>query len=96
MLPIFTFSRHLLATIAVLCMAMPMARAEGQIRIAGQHGITFLLLNIAQEQKLIEKHGKQQGVDVKVEWITLSGGPPSTMPCCPAISTLPAPAWGRC
>ena len=75
MLPIFSFSRRLLATIAILCMAMPMARAEGQIRIAGQHGITFLLLNIAQEQKLIEKHAKQQGVDVKVEWITLSGGP---------------------
>ena len=79
MLPIFTFSRRrLFAAIAMLCltgMAMPMARAEGQIRIAGQHGITFLLLNIAQEQKLIEKHGKQQGVDVKVEWITLAGGP---------------------
>lgn len=79
MLPILTFARRrLFAAIAMLCltgMAMPMARAEGQIRIAGQHGITFLLLNIAQEQKLIEKHAKQQGVDVKVEWITLSGGP---------------------
>ena len=43
MLPIFTFARRLLATIALLCMAMSIARAEGQIRIAGQHGITFLL-----------------------------------------------------
>ena len=46
MLPIVTFARRLLAAITLLCMAMPMARAEGQIRIAGQHGITFLLLNI--------------------------------------------------
>ncbi|MES2260454.1 MAG: ABC transporter substrate-binding protein [Pseudomonadota bacterium] len=52
----------------------PAAQAEGRIRIAEQYGVTYLLLNIAQEQKLIEKHGKQQGVDIKVEWTQLSGG----------------------
>jgi len=50
------------------------AYAEGRIRIAEQYGVTYLLLNIAQDQKLIEKHGKAQGVDVKVEWAQLSGG----------------------
>ncbi len=50
------------------------ARAEGQLRIAEQFGIVYLLLNVAQEQKLIEKHGKAAGVDVKVEWLKLSGG----------------------
>ncbi|WP_338767560.1 ABC transporter substrate-binding protein [Massilia sp. METH4] len=50
------------------------AQAEGTIRIAEQFGVTYLLLNIAQEQKLIEKHGKQNGVDVTVEWKKLSGG----------------------
>lgn len=50
------------------------AYAEGRIRIAEQYGVTYLLLNIAQDQKLIEKHGKAQGVDVKVEWTQLSGG----------------------
>jgi NitT/TauT family transport system substrate-binding protein len=50
------------------------AQAEGRIRIAEQYGVTYLLLNIAQDQKLIEKHGKAQGVDVKVEWTQLSGG----------------------
>lgn len=50
------------------------AYAEGRIRIAEQYGVTYLLLNIAQDQKLIEKHGKEQGVDVKVEWTQLSGG----------------------
>ncbi len=50
------------------------AHAEGNLRIAQQYGVTYLLLNIAQEQKLIEKYGKQNGVDVKVEWTQLSGG----------------------
>jgi NitT/TauT family transport system substrate-binding protein len=27
-----------------------------------------------QDQKLIEKHGKAQGVDIQVEWNQLSGG----------------------
>ena len=50
------------------------AHAEGQIRIAEQFGIVYLLLNVAQDQKLIEKHGKAAGVDVKVEFVQLSGG----------------------
>ena len=50
------------------------AHAEGRIRISQQYGVTYLLLNIAQEQKLIEKYGKQTGVDVQVEWTQLSGG----------------------
>jgi len=51
------------------------AQAEGRIRISQQYGVTYLLLNIAQEHKLIEKYGKQAGVDIKVEWTQLSGGP---------------------
>ena len=50
------------------------ARAEGQLRIAEQFGIVYLLLNVAQDQKLIEKHGKVAGVDIKVEFLKLSGG----------------------
>jgi len=48
--------------------------AEGQLRIAEQFGIVYLLLNVAQEQKLIEKHGKAAGVDIQVEFVKLSGG----------------------
>jgi NitT/TauT family transport system substrate-binding protein len=50
------------------------ARAEGKIRIAEQFGIVYLLLNVAQDQKLIEKHGKKQGIDIDVDWVKLSGG----------------------
>ncbi|QXZ11011.1 ABC transporter substrate-binding protein [Comamonas sp. Y33R10-2] len=47
---------------------------EGELRIAQQFGIVYLLLNVAQEQKLIEKHGKARGVDIKVQFLQLSGG----------------------
>ena len=49
--------------------------AEGQLRIAQQYGIVYLLLNVAQDQQLIEKHGKAQGVDIKVNYLQFSGGP---------------------
>ena len=63
-----------LATGLTLLVGSLAAHAEGQIRIAEQFGIVYLLLNVAQEQKLIEKHAKAQGVDAKVEWVKLSGG----------------------
>lgn len=59
---------------AGLILAATPAAAEGRIRIAEQFGIVYLLLNVAQDQKLIEKHGKAQGLDVKVEFVRLSGG----------------------
>ncbi len=53
--------------------ALP-ARAEGRLRIAEQFGIVYLLLNVAQDQGLIEKQGKAHGLDIKVEFVKLSGG----------------------
>lgn len=62
-------------TLTAVALAVPTpARAEGRIRIAEQFGIVYLLLNIARDQQLIEKHGKAEGVDIKVEWLKLSGG----------------------
>ena len=61
------------------------AHAEGQIRIAQQFGIGYLILDVVQDQKLIEKYGKQQGVDIKVEWNSISAAtcykPPPRWPC---------------
>ncbi|QNK72955.1 ABC transporter substrate-binding protein [Variovorax sp. PAMC28562] len=70
------FARKSVSLIAGLGLALGSlaAHAEGQIRIAEQFGIVYLLLNIAQDQKLIEKHAKAAGIDAKVEWIKLSGG----------------------
>ncbi|MFP1945378.1 ABC transporter substrate-binding protein [Lonsdalea quercina] len=49
------------------------AKAEGNLRIAQQFGIGYLILDVVRDRQLIEKHGKQQGVDINVEWRTLSG-----------------------
>jgi NitT/TauT family transport system substrate-binding protein len=76
--------------------APTVAHAEGEIRIAEQFGIVYLLLNVVRDQHLIEKHGKQQGLDIKVDWTQLSAARRSTMRCCPVPSTLPAPASARC
>ena len=65
----------LVAAAAALALgASSAAQAEGKIRIAEQFGIVYMLLNVAQDQKLIEKHGKKQGVDIDVDWVKLSGG----------------------
>lgn len=69
--PFYKFAAAL--GLATLVAAVP-AHAEGKLRIAQQFGLTYLLLNVAQDQKLIEKHGRQLGVPVDVEWLQLSGG----------------------
>lgn len=63
------------ALVAGLSLSTLSAHAEGKIRIAEQFGIVYLLLNVAQDQQLIEKHGKAAGVDIQVERVQLSGGP---------------------
>ena len=63
------------ASILIGSLAAPQsAHAEGQIRIAEQFGIVYLLLNVVRDQQLIEKHGKAEGLDIKVDWQQLSGG----------------------
>ncbi len=70
-----TLKMKLVAAAAALALgASSGAQAEGKIRIAEQFGIVYMLLNVAQDQKLIEKHGKKQGVDIDVDWVKLSGG----------------------
>ena len=49
------------------------AAAEGRISIAQQFGIGYLILDVVRDQKLIEKHGKQAGLDIQVDWNSISG-----------------------
>jgi NitT/TauT family transport system substrate-binding protein len=67
-----TRSKHLLTALA-LATASLAVQAEGSISIAQQFGIGYLILDVVQDQKLIEKHGKAQGLDIKVEWSQISG-----------------------
>jgi NitT/TauT family transport system substrate-binding protein len=71
-IPFLKFAAALL--LPVLALSAASAHAEGQLRIAQQFGVVYLLLNVAQDQKLIEKHGQKLGVPVKVEYVQLSGG----------------------
>ncbi len=51
------------------------ARGEmSEINVAQQYGIGYLPLMIMEEQKLIEKHAKAAGIDVKVGWAKFAGG----------------------
>lgn len=70
----FRFTKVAAMLAALSLVAAAPAHAEGKIRIAEQFGVVYLLLNVAQDQKLIEKHGKKQGVEIDVDWIKLSGG----------------------
>jgi NitT/TauT family transport system substrate-binding protein len=65
--------KHLLIGAALVAAAFA-AQAEGRISIAQQFGIGYLILDVVQDQKLIEKHAKAQGLDgIQVEWTQISG-----------------------
>ncbi len=61
---------------AALLALPPLARAEvTEIKVAEQYGIGYLPLMIMEEQKLIEKHAKTNGIpDLKVGWAKFAGG----------------------
>lgn len=75
-----TFSSRLrryklgLAAVGILgALSAGPAAAEGKIRIAQQFGISYLILDVVKDRKLIEKHAKEAGFDVDVEWASISG-----------------------
>ena len=51
------------------------AHAEvDEIKLGKQYGLPYIQFVIMEDQKLIEKHAKLQGLgDIKVEWTTLGG-----------------------
>ena len=63
-----------LSLLAGSLLAPATAQAEGEIRVAEQFGIVYLLLNVVRDQHLIEKYGQAEGIDIKVDWTQLSGG----------------------
>ncbi|MGH8799119.1 MAG: ABC transporter substrate-binding protein [Casimicrobiaceae bacterium] len=68
---------HRAHALAVFMVAMlPFcARAEmSEIKVAQQYGIGYLPLMVMEDQKLIEKYAKANGVDVTVGWAKFAGG----------------------
>ena len=63
------------ALAAALAFIPVSVRAEmSEINVAQQYGIAYLPLMLMEEQKLIEKHAKAAGADVKVTWAKFAGG----------------------
>jgi NitT/TauT family transport system substrate-binding protein len=61
--------------VAIVALTSLPARAEmAQIAVAQQYGISYLPFMLMEEKKLIEKHAKAAGVDVKVGWAKFAGG----------------------
>jgi len=65
-----------LTAVAIAFVALTgVARGElAELNIAQQYGIGYLSLMLMEEQKLIEKHAKAAGLDVKVGWAKFAGG----------------------
>ncbi len=76
-------------------LAGPAAAVEGQLRIAKQFGVVYLLLNVIEDQKLVEKHGKESVSILRSSTFSSPAARPSTMRCSPARSISAARAWGR-
>jgi sulfonate transport system substrate-binding protein len=67
----FTFA----AAACALSLLATTANAEmSEIHVSRQYGISYLPLMIMEDQKLIEKHAKAAGIDVKVDWSKFASG----------------------
>ncbi|MBM3531751.1 MAG: ABC transporter substrate-binding protein [Alphaproteobacteria bacterium] len=68
--------KRMMALAIGLAFAAGAARAEGEIRIAEQFGISYLPLQMMRHQNLIEEAGRRQGFAIKVTWSQLASGAP--------------------
>jgi NitT/TauT family transport system substrate-binding protein len=66
--------RILAAAVVIVALTHPAAAEVNELKIGKQYGLPYIQFVIMEDQKLIEKHAKAQGLgDVKVEWATLGG-----------------------
>lgn len=67
---------RLVGTAALILAGVAAAGAEvATVRLAKQFGISYLPLTLMEEQGLLEKHAKLQGLDdLKTEWLRFTGG----------------------
>src|SRR5499427_2136704 len=61
----------------VLAMTATVRAEVGEITVAQQYGVSFLPLMAMEHSALIEKHAREAGSEVKVNWIKVAG--PSVM-----------------
>ena len=64
-----------LGAAALLLAGVASAAAEvSTVRLARQFGISYMPLTLMQELNLLEARGKEQGLDLKTEWLRFTGG----------------------
>lgn len=44
------------------------------LKLAGEYGISYLPLTVIETQHLLEKYGRQQGLDISTRWLKFTGG----------------------
>lgn len=63
------------AALAAVALVASSASAEvSTVRLAKQFGISYLPLTVMQEKQLFEKKAKEQGLEIKTEWLRFTGG----------------------
>jgi NitT/TauT family transport system substrate-binding protein len=58
----------------LLAFSGPAAAEVDTVRIAEQFGIGYLPLQVMREHQLLEKHAREEGLEVTTEWLQFSGG----------------------
>src|SRR5881227_2386144 len=67
-------TRLFVSALALLFAALPARADVNEIKIGKQYGLPYIQFVIMEDQGLIEKHAKAQGLtNLKVEWTTLGG-----------------------
>ena len=63
-----------LAAVLLAALATPAAAEVNELKIGKQYGLPYIQFVIMEDQRLIEKHAKLNGLgDIKVDWATLGG-----------------------
>lgn len=63
-----------LVSLAAHPLSVPPASAQTEIKITKQPGLLFAPVILMEHHKLLEKHAKAQGLDIKANWIQLASG----------------------
>src|SRR5260370_264825 len=74
------FARWFAVIVVALAFSAPVLAETSELRITKQPSIIYLPLVVMEQNKLVEKQAKTQGLGaLKVQWVTFQLGPPDVM-----------------
>lgn len=69
------FKFSLLGAVLLFALSIPAQAEMSKITIAREYGVSYLPLMLMQEDKLVEKYAKAEGIDnLEVDWVKFAGG----------------------